>query len=36
MARILIVDDASFMRHELAKILTLAGHDVVGEAANGK
>ncbi|PLT32083.1 response regulator [Bacillus sp. V5-8f] len=36
MARILIVDDAKFMRLTLSNILTNARHDVVGEGANGK
>ncbi|MFA4647638.1 response regulator [Pyrococcus kukulkanii] len=36
MARILIVDDAAFMRMLLKKILTQAGHEIVGEASNGK
>ncbi|CAB50460.1 response regulator [Pyrococcus abyssi] len=36
MARILVVDDAAFMRMLLKKILTQAGHEVVGEASNGK
>ncbi|WP_071459546.1 response regulator [Bacillus massilinigeriensis] len=36
MARILIVDDAKFMRVTLSKILKQAGHEVVGEAENGK
>jgi len=35
MARILVVDDAAFMRMMLKDILTKAGHEVVGEAANG-
>lgn len=35
MATILIVDDAAFMRKRLRHILTDAGHDVIGEAANG-
>lgn len=35
MARILIVDDAAFMRMTLKNIVTQAGHEVVGEAANG-
>ena len=35
-AKILIVDDAIFMRKMLADILKEAGHDVVGEASNGK
>ncbi len=33
--RILIVDDAMFMRKMLGDILRNAGHDVVGEAENG-
>lgn len=36
MARILIVDDSAVMRLNLKKILTEAGHEVVGEAPNGK
>lgn len=36
MARILIVDDAKFMRMTLSNILTKAGHEVVGEAENGR
>jgi len=36
MARILIVDDAKFMRMTLANILKKANHEVVGEAENGK
>lgn len=35
MARILIADDAAFMRMMLKDILTKNGYDVVGEAANG-
>ena len=35
MARILIVDDAAFMRMMLKDILTKGGYDVVGEAADG-
>lgn len=35
MARILVVDDALFMRATVKKILTSAGHEVVGEAENG-
>jgi two-component system chemotaxis response regulator CheY len=35
MARILVVDDAAFMRMMLKDILTKAGHEIVGEAANG-
>ncbi len=34
-ARILIVDDASFMRMMLRNILTSHGHVIVGEAENG-
>ena len=36
MARVLIVDDAQFMRMMLKNILTQNGYEVVGEAANGK
>lgn len=35
MARILIVDDAKFMRLTLTNILKKANHEVVGEADNG-
>ncbi|HLS23033.1 MAG TPA: response regulator [Pseudogracilibacillus sp.] len=35
MARILITDDAMFMRMQLKGILTSLGHEVVGEAADG-
>ena len=35
MAKILIVDDSMMMRRNLRKILTEAGHEVVGEAENG-
>ena len=35
MGRILIVDDAAFMRMMIKNILTKAGYDVVGEAENG-
>ena len=35
MARVLIVDDAAFMRKMLGDVLTKGGHAVVGEAANG-
>ena len=35
MARVLIVDDASFMRTVLGDLLTGAGHEVVGEAKDG-
>ncbi|MFJ7755191.1 response regulator [Peribacillus muralis] len=36
MARILIVDDAKFMRMTLSNILSKAGHEVIGEGENGK
>jgi two-component system chemotaxis response regulator CheY len=36
MARILVVDDAAFMRKVLADALAKAGHEVVGEAADGE
>ena len=36
MAKILVVDDAVFMRMTLKDILTKGGHEVVGEASNGK
>jgi len=35
MAKVLIVDDASFMRAVLKKIVTGQGHVIVGEAASG-
>ena len=35
MARILICDDAIFMRTMIADILTTAGHSVAGEAESG-
>jgi two-component system chemotaxis response regulator CheY len=35
MARILVVDDAAFMRKMVSDTLTKGGHDVVGEAGNG-
>lgn len=35
MARILITDDALFMRMQLKSILTNLGHEIVGEAADG-
>ncbi|MCD6449112.1 MAG: response regulator [Thermotogaceae bacterium] len=34
--KVLIVDDAAFMRMLLKDIVTKAGYEVVGEAANGK
>lgn len=36
MAKILIVDDAKFMRMTLSNILNNGDHQVVGEAENGK
>ena len=35
MARILVVDDAAFMRKMVGDALTRGGHEVVGEAGNG-
>ena len=35
MAKILVVDDAAFMRMMLKDILSKAGHEVIGEAENG-
>ncbi|QTA38546.1 response regulator [Thermosipho ferrireducens] len=34
--KILVVDDTAFMRMMLKDIITKAGHEVVGEATNGK
>lgn len=36
MAKILIVDDAKFMRITLSNILSKANHEIVGEAENGR
>lgn len=36
MAKILVVDDATFMRMMLKDILTKNGHTIVGEATNGR
>lgn len=36
MARILLCDDATFVRQTIAKILMTTEHEVVGEASNGK
>lgn len=36
MAKIMIVDDAAFMRLIMKNIVTQYGHDVVAEAADGK
>ena len=35
MARVLVVDDAAFMRKMVSDALTKGGHEVVGEAGNG-
>jgi two-component system chemotaxis response regulator CheY len=35
MARILVADDASFMRQMIREILEAEGHEVVGEASDG-
>jgi two-component system chemotaxis response regulator CheY len=35
MARVLVVDDAAFMRKMVTDALAKGGHEVVGEAANG-
>ncbi len=35
MARVLVVDDAAFMRKVLTDALAQGGHEVVGEAGNG-
>ena len=35
MARVLVVDDAAFMRKMVTDALTAGGHEIVGEAANG-
>ena len=36
MAKVIVVDDALFMRRMLSDILTKEGHEVVGEAENAK
>ncbi|WP_067840134.1 response regulator [Amphibacillus sediminis] len=36
MARILVTDDAAFMRMQLKNIFQSLGHEVVGEAENGQ
>jgi two-component system, chemotaxis family, chemotaxis protein CheY len=36
MAKILIVDDAKFMRLTLSNILKKANHEIIGEGENGK
>lgn len=36
MAKILITDDAAFMRMQLKDMVTKLGHEVIGEAENGQ
>ena len=36
MARVLVVDDAAFMRRMVSDALIKAGHEVVAEASNGQ
>jgi two-component system chemotaxis response regulator CheY len=36
LARVMVVDDAAFMRMMLKTMLTEGGHEVVAEAANGQ
>ena len=35
MARVMVVDDAVFMRMTIRKMIELEGYEVVGEAGNG-
>ena len=35
MARVLVVDDAAFMRKVVTDALAAGGHDVIGQAGNG-
>jgi len=35
MARVVVVDDAMFMRRVVSDALSKGGHEVIGEAANG-
>ena len=35
MARVLVVDDAAFMRKVVSDALTSGGHEVIGQAENG-
>jgi two-component system chemotaxis response regulator CheY len=35
MARVLVVDDAAFMRKMVSDALSVGGHEIVGEAGNG-
>ncbi|QHS22346.1 response regulator [Virgibacillus sp. MSP4-1] len=36
MGKVLVVDDAQFMRLTLSNILTKGGHEVIGEASDGQ
>ena len=36
MARVLVVDDAAFMRKMVSDALSKGGHEIVGEGANGE
>ncbi|MEA2479800.1 MAG: two-component system, chemotaxis family, chemotaxis protein CheY [Thermoleophilaceae bacterium] len=36
MARVLVVDDAVFMRKVVSDALAKGGHEIIGEAANGQ
>ncbi|MRG85302.1 response regulator [Salinibacillus xinjiangensis] len=36
MGKVLIVDDAQFMRLTLSNILSKAGHEIIGEASDGR
>ena len=36
MARVLVVDDAAFMRKMVSDALSKGGHEIIGEAANGQ
>lgn len=36
LAKILVTDDAAFMRMQLKDMLTKLGHEVIGEATNGE
>jgi two-component system chemotaxis response regulator CheY len=36
MARVLVVDDAAFMRKMVGDALTAGGHEVIGEAGDGR
>ncbi len=36
MAKVLVVDDAAFMRMQIKQILTANGHEVIAEAKNGR